>query len=122
MAAEELTTYQVEVLVEVKLAGGEDAAYDAVDTIMQRAWDTDDGRKWAKPWHYEMFEGCVNVSGEAGAAGAEAAGGAGPNDETRQLEQVLRDLVGETCESHAEFEPGCPTCVALSLLTVRGVH
>jgi hypothetical protein len=126
MAEELKTTYQVEVLVEVAIAGDEDAAYAAVDTIMQRAWDTDDGRKWAKPaWHYEMFEGCVNVSSaaEAGAeAGASAAGGAEPSDETRQLEQVLRDLVGDSCESHAAFEPSCPTCVALSLLTVREVH
>jgi len=60
MAAEELTTYQVEVLVEVKMAGDENAAYTAVDEIMQRAWDTDDGRTWVKPkWHFEMLEGCV---------------------------------------------------------------
>jgi diaminopimelate decarboxylase len=119
MAAEELTTYQVEVLVEVKMAGDENAAYTAVDEIMQRAWDTDDGRKWVQPkWHFEMLEGCVNVIGGAG-AGAE---GAEPSDATRQLAQALRDVVGESCESHAEFEPGCPTCVALSLLTVRGVH
>jgi len=62
--AEELepTTYQVEVLVEIKIAGDEEAAFAAVDTIMQRAWDTDDGRKWAKPrWHFEMREDCVNV-------------------------------------------------------------
>jgi hypothetical protein len=124
--AEELKTYQVEVLVEVKMAGDEDAAYAAVDTIMQRAWDTDDGRKWAKPrWHFEMLEGCVNVSDEAGAsasAGASAAGGAEPSDETRQLTQALRDVVGESCESHAEFEPGCPTCIAINVLKVQEVH
>jgi len=80
MAEAELTTYQVEVFVEVKITGDEQAAYAAVDTIMQRAWDTDDGRKWAKPrWHFEMLEDCVNVSAEAGAS---AAGGAEPTDET----------------------------------------
>jgi len=69
--AEELepTTYQVEVLVEIKIAGDEEAAYAAVDTIMQRAWDTDDGRKWAQPkWHFEMLEDCVtavaNITGD----------------------------------------------------------
>jgi hypothetical protein len=63
MAAEELTTYQVEVLVEVKMAGDENAAYTAVDEIMQRAWDTDDGRKWVQPkWHFEMLEDCVSVT------------------------------------------------------------
>jgi len=60
--AEELTTYQVEVFVEVKITGDEQAAYAAVDEIMQRAWDTDDGRTWVKPkWHFEMLEDCVNV-------------------------------------------------------------
>jgi len=63
--AEELepkTKYQVEVLVEIEIAGDEEAAFAAVDTIMQRAWDTDDGRKWAQPkWHFEMLEDCVNV-------------------------------------------------------------
>ena len=98
MAAEELTTYQVEVLVEVKMAGDENAAYTAVDEIMQRAWDTDDGRTWVKPkWHFEMLEGCVGLA------------------------DALRDVVGDACESHAEFEPGCSTCVALSLLATREV-
>jgi hypothetical protein len=62
--AEELTTYQVEVLVEVKMVGDEDAAYTAVDEIMQRAWDTDDGRKWVKPkWHFEISgPGAVSVT------------------------------------------------------------
>jgi hypothetical protein len=53
--AEELKTYQVMVAVEIKIAGDEDIAVDTVDVIMQRAWDTDDGRKWAKPkWHFEI--------------------------------------------------------------------
>jgi hypothetical protein len=58
--AQELKTYQVEVLVEVKITGSEEVAYTAVDDIMQRAWDTDDGRTWVNPkWHFEMLEGCV---------------------------------------------------------------
>jgi hypothetical protein len=51
----ELKTYQVMVAVEVKIPGDEDIAVDVVDVIMQRAWDTDDGRKWAHPkWHFEI--------------------------------------------------------------------
>jgi len=52
-------TYQVEVLVEVKLDGTEEDAYALVDNTMQRAWDTDNGRNWARPWHFSMLEGCV---------------------------------------------------------------
>ena len=98
-----LKTYQVTVDVEVTIAGDEDAAYTAVDDIMQRAWDTDDGRTWVKPkWHFEIS-------------------GPGAVTDITQLTGVLRDVVGESCESHAEFEPGCATCVALSLLATRGV-
>jgi len=70
--AEELepkTKYDVEVRVQIEITGDEEAAYAAVDTIMQRAWDTDDGRKWAQPkWHFEMLEGAVttvaNITGD----------------------------------------------------------
>lgn len=62
MAELQKTKYQAEVLVEIEITGDDQAAYEAVDTIMQRAWETDDGRTWAWPkWHFEMLEGCVNV-------------------------------------------------------------
>ena len=61
--AEELNRYQVEVTVEVAIPGDETAAYTVVDEIMQRAWDTDDGRTWVKPkWHFEISgPGAVTV-------------------------------------------------------------
>jgi hypothetical protein len=102
--AELKTRYQVAVDVEIEIAGDETAAYTIVDDIMQRAWDTDDGRTWVKPkWHFEIS-------------------GPGAVSNISQLTEVLREVVGDSCESHAEFEPGCPTCVAVSLLTVREVH
>ncbi len=52
-------TFEVEVILTVKLSGDEEAAYAQVDTIMQRAWDTDRGRHHVGPWHFAMLEGCV---------------------------------------------------------------
>jgi hypothetical protein len=50
-----MARFEVEVKVEVEIPGDEEAAYTAVDDIMQRAWDTDDGRTWVKPkWHFEI--------------------------------------------------------------------
>jgi len=57
--AQEQRTYQVEVLVEVKTTGDEQEAFATVDTLMQRAWDTDNRRPQVQPWHFEMLEGCV---------------------------------------------------------------
>ena len=62
-----MARYQVSVLVEVEvpdeIAVDEDAAFESawqhVDVIMQRAWDTDQGRHHIRPWHFEMTEDSV---------------------------------------------------------------
>jgi hypothetical protein len=43
-----------------------------------------------------------------------------PDDATR-FAWLLRDLVGDHCESHAEHQADCTTCIALELLKERKV-
>lgn len=62
--AEQKRKYQVEVLIELELDEPVDetgnTAYQAVDEIMQRAWETDTGRRWVdQKWHFSMLEDCV---------------------------------------------------------------
>ena len=60
-----MTKYVADIQIEVELKGAEDSedeAFKVVDNILQRAWDTDQGRAWlAKNWHFEMTEGCVRL-------------------------------------------------------------
>lgn len=54
-----MAKYRVPVFVEVELdiddVDGEAAAVAAVDETLQRAWDTDQGRKWiTQGWHFEI--------------------------------------------------------------------
>jgi len=44
------------------------------------------------------------------------------DDDKDRMAELLRDAVGDACESHAEFEPTCSTCVAVSLLNGREVR
>ena len=72
--------YQVEVLVEVRLPvdpedpdgdAGFEKAHAIVDTTLQRAWDTDQGRGFGHrvhPWHFEMFEDAVKIVDKVPAA------------------------------------------------------
>jgi hypothetical protein len=65
--------YQVEVLIEVDTdiegtppLADEDAAYEHVDNIMQRAHDRDRSFMTQPRWHFEMLEGCVtNLTAQA---------------------------------------------------------
>ena len=60
-----MTKYEAQVTIEVDLdlddLDGINVAYQAVDEIMQRAWSTDEGRRWIdQTWHYSMSGvGCV---------------------------------------------------------------
>jgi len=36
-----------------------DEAFERADVIMQRAWDTDQGRHHVKKWHFSLHEGAV---------------------------------------------------------------
>jgi len=57
-----MTKYVADVQVEVELEGDEEMAYKVIDETLQRAWDTDQGRKWITDrWHFEMLEGCVTA-------------------------------------------------------------
>lgn len=63
-----MTKYVAEVQVEVELDDtdmGEEEAFDEafkqVDVLMQRAWDTDQGRHHVKKWHFTMLEGAVEA-------------------------------------------------------------
>lgn len=49
-------TYEVEVIVTVTVDGEEDAARTEVDQILQRAWDTDQGRHHVEQWHFELLD------------------------------------------------------------------
>jgi hypothetical protein len=50
-----MTKYEAQVTIEVDVDGDEEVAFAAVDEIMQRAWDTDQGRAWqTQKWHYAM--------------------------------------------------------------------
>lgn len=53
--------FEVEVLVELELDGDEEAAFAAVDVLMQSAWDRTQGGTTirAPHWHFSMLEGCV---------------------------------------------------------------
>lgn len=55
-----MTKYQAEVLIELELDGDHEAAFKTVDDIMQRAWNSDQGRRWIdQKWHFSMLEGAV---------------------------------------------------------------
>lgn len=62
-----MTKYAVEVTVQLELddegvADADDrfnAAWDQVETILQRAWDTDQSRHHVKKWNFVMCEGVV---------------------------------------------------------------
>jgi hypothetical protein len=62
VALEPKRKFEVEVLVELELPGDEDAAFKAVDVLMQSAWDrTQGGETIGGPrWHFSMLEGCVD--------------------------------------------------------------
>jgi hypothetical protein len=49
-------TYEVEVIVTVTVDGDETEARNQVDVILQRAWDTDQGRHHVKGWHFELLD------------------------------------------------------------------
>lgn len=36
-------------------------AFQQADVIMQRAWDTDQGRHHVRKWHFSMLEGAVTA-------------------------------------------------------------
>ena len=56
-----MTKYQADVTIELDLDGDDEAAFRAIDEIMQRAWDTDRGRRWVdQAWHFSMTPGCVS--------------------------------------------------------------
>lgn len=94
-------TYRVPVFVEVSLGGDEDAAYAAVDAIMQSAWDrTRGGETIAGPrWHFEMEPGTVSkIDDPLGAMfarldelGATKPTGAGELDELAAAEGNVSD-------------------------------
>jgi len=75
-------------------------------TIKQRAWDTDPAIRKAHDdeiaeYFQALDEWIVN-------------GGFLPADWTNDVTKgLLRDLVGDHCESHAEHEPSCSTCIAV---------
>jgi len=60
-----MTKYEAEIKIELDVDGDEEAAFAAVDEIMQRAWNTDEGRRWIdQTWHYSMSGvGCVTAVG-----------------------------------------------------------
>jgi len=139
-----MTKYQAEVLVELELDGDDEAAFKAVDEIMQRAWDSDQGRRWIdQKWHFSVsgpgavieLDGVEELGHELVEIGdlddvtddvtVSPAAPSAPSDavdvsaDATVLAAALRDLVGESCESHAEFSATCPTCTAIALLQVR---
>lgn len=65
-------TFEVEAVITVTVEDNPDldAAYDAraqVDELLQRAWDTDNGRHHVKKWHFELLdEGLVTEIDEDG--------------------------------------------------------
>lgn len=60
-------TFEVEVLIEIEMAGDEDAVFTAVDAIMQANWDrTQGGSTVGGPkWHYTMLDGSVAATEES---------------------------------------------------------
>ena len=78
-----MTKYQADVTIELNLDGDDEAAFRAIDEIMQRAWDTDRGRRWVdQEWHFSMTPGSVaNVTGELSV------------DEAVQEDQLAHSLV-----------------------------
>ena len=67
-----MSKYEVAVIIELELddtgvnvndEAQEDAqfeeAFKQADVIMQRAWDTDQGRHHVGKWHFSMLEGAV---------------------------------------------------------------
>jgi hypothetical protein len=69
-----MSRFQAEVLIEIdiddaELPEGEDAqfkmAHQAVDVLLQRAWDTDRGRHHVnRNWHFVMLEDAITVVDE----------------------------------------------------------
>jgi hypothetical protein len=60
--------YHVPVMIELELdlddVDGEIEAVKAVDELLQRAWDTDQGRKYqphAASWHFELEGGADRI-------------------------------------------------------------
>jgi hypothetical protein len=53
--------FEGEVLIEIEMDGDEDAAFNAIDQIMQAAWDrTQGGTTIGGPtWHFTMLDGAV---------------------------------------------------------------
>jgi hypothetical protein len=54
-------TFEVEAVITVTVDDNPDldAAYDAraqVDELLQRAWETDNGRHFVKKWHFELLD------------------------------------------------------------------
>lgn len=80
-----MTKYEADVTIELEIDGDDEAAYQAVDEIMQRAWDTDRGRKWIdQKWHFSMTPGSVaNVTEDLSV------------DEAVQEDQLTHSLVAD---------------------------
>jgi hypothetical protein len=53
----EQRTFEVEAVITVTVNGDETEARAQVDTILQRAWDTDRSRHSVKGWHFELLDG-----------------------------------------------------------------
>jgi hypothetical protein len=68
-----MSKYEVAVLIELELddtgvnvsddpvdqEAQFELAFQQADVIMQRAWDTDQGRHHVKKWHFSILEGAV---------------------------------------------------------------
>jgi hypothetical protein len=58
-----MATYVVETRVEVEIDSDDLDAFDEakreVDELMQRAWDTDQGRHHVKKWHFTILDDAV---------------------------------------------------------------
>lgn len=55
-----MAEFEAKVLIKLELDGNVDDAQEAVDVVMQRAWDTDNGRRWLdQKWSFSVPEGCV---------------------------------------------------------------
>lgn len=50
-----MATYEVDVTIELDVEGDPEEALTVTDVVMQRAWDTDQGRRWVdQKWHYSI--------------------------------------------------------------------
>jgi hypothetical protein len=70
-----MTKYIVEAQIEIELEGEEefDEAFALADVILQRAWDTDQGRHHVHKWHFSILEDAVRVVEEPDQVGELAA-------------------------------------------------